>query len=61
VYVVYEWTNGIEHLPLTILTALIIMGGIQAFMFGILSDIMLSNQQELRREIQALKNQRPPK
>jgi hypothetical protein len=30
-------------------------------MFGILSDIMLSNQQELRREIQALKNQRPPK
>ncbi|WFN34866.1 S-layer glycoprotein N-glycosyltransferase AglJ [Methanogenium sp. S4BF] len=61
VYVVYEWLNGIEHLPLTILTALLVMGGIQVFMFGILSDIMLSNQQELRREIQSLKSQKPPK
>jgi len=60
IYVVYEWLNGIEHLPLTILTALLIMGGIQVFMFGILSDIMLANQQELRREIASLKNQKPP-
>ena len=60
IYVVYEWVNGIEHLPLTILTALLIMGGIQVFMFGIMSDIMLANQQELRREIHTLKNQKPP-
>jgi dolichol-phosphate hexosyltransferase len=59
-YVLYEWLNGTEHLPLTILTALLVMGGLQVFMFGILSDIMLSNQQELRREIQSLKHQRPP-
>ena len=60
IFVVYEWVRGIEHLPLTILTALLIMGGIQVFMFGILSDIMLANQQELRREVNSLKNQRPP-
>jgi len=60
IYVLYEWLRGIEHLPLTILTALLVMGGLQVFMFGILSDIMLANQQELRREIQSLKNQRPP-
>lgn len=60
IYVVWEWLNHIEHLPLTILTALLIMGGIQVFMFGILSDIMLANQQELRREIQSLKNRKPP-
>ena len=57
VYVVWEWLKGIEHLPLTILTALLIMGGIQVFMFGILSDIIYANQQELRNEIQNLQHE----
>ena len=56
-YVVWEWFRGIEHLPLTILTALLVMGGMQIFMFGILSDIIYANQQELRSEIQHLQNE----
>lgn len=57
IYVVWEWLKGIEHLPLTILTALLVMGGIQVFMFGILSDIIYANQQELRNEIQNLQHE----
>jgi glycosyltransferase involved in cell wall biosynthesis len=43
-YVVYEWItrNIITHLALTILSAMLFMGGIQVISFGLLADITLT-------------------
>lgn len=43
-YVIYEWLqNGIiTHLALTILSAMLFMGGIQVISFGLLADIILT-------------------
>jgi len=43
-YVVYEWINHgiITHLALTILSAMLFMGGIQVISFGLLADIILA-------------------
>jgi glycosyltransferase involved in cell wall biosynthesis len=43
-YVIYEWlSNGvITHLALTILSAMLFMGGIQVISFGLLADIILT-------------------
>lgn len=43
-YVVYEWItkNIITHLALTILSAMLFMGGIQVISFGLLADIILT-------------------
>jgi dolichol-phosphate mannosyltransferase len=54
-YVLYEWFLGIEHLPLTILTVLLIMVGIQIFVFGLIGDLVLSFHRETLAEIEALK------
>lgn len=55
VYVLYEWFLGIEHLPLTILTVLLIMVGIQIFVFGLIGDLVLSFHREVMDEIAALR------
>ncbi|QYZ78258.1 S-layer glycoprotein N-glycosyltransferase AglJ [Methanofollis formosanus] len=57
-YVLFEWLNGIEHLPLTVLTVLLIVVGFEIFMFGVISDMLLSFHREVMREIQRLQ---PPK
>lgn len=57
-YVLYEWIRQIDHIPLTILTVLLIISGFQIFMFGILSDMTLSLHREVIREIQAMKEQK---
>ena len=54
-YVLYEWLIGIEHLPLTILTVLLIMVGIQIFVFGLIGDLVLAFHRETMDEIAALK------
>ncbi|HOU81410.1 MAG TPA: TIGR04182 family glycosyltransferase, partial [Methanoregulaceae archaeon] len=51
----------IEHIPLTILTVLLIIAGFQIFMFGILSDMSISLHREVMREIQSLKEERDQK
>lgn len=52
VYVTYDWMRArIEHLPLTILTALLIITGIQVFIFGYLSDMIVQMQREMMREL----------
>lgn len=51
IYVIMEWLRQIEHLPLTILTVLLIVVGFQIFMFGILSDMMLSLHRDVIREL----------
>ncbi|TAJ44001.1 S-layer glycoprotein N-glycosyltransferase AglJ [Methanofollis fontis] len=58
VYVLIEWLNHIEHIPLTILTVLLIVVGIEIFMFGVISDMLLAFHREVIREIQRLQ---PPK
>lgn len=57
VYIVNEWLNHIDHLPLTVLTVLLIVVGFQIFMFGVISDMLLAYNREIIHEIQALREQ----
>jgi dolichol-phosphate mannosyltransferase len=51
-YVVRDWfVWRIDHIPLTILTALLIIVGIQLFLIGVLGDVMASMHQEMMSEI----------
>ncbi len=61
VYVLLEWLRGIDHIPLTILTVLLIVVGIEIFMFGMISDMLLVFHREIIREVQLLQRQKPPK
>jgi dolichol-phosphate mannosyltransferase len=58
VYVVMEWLKGVTRVPLTILTVLLIMMGFEIFMFGVISDILLSFHREIIHEIQLLQQSR---
>ena len=60
IYVLHEWLQGINHIPLTILTVLLIVVGIEIFMFGMISDMLLVFHREIIREIQLLQP-KPPK
>ncbi len=51
VYVTWDWFNDINHFPLTILTALLTITGVQIFIFGYLSDMIVQVQREMMREI----------
>ena len=51
IYVVNEWLNDITHIPLTILATLLIVIGIQMFIFAILSDLIVSLHKESMRSI----------
>ncbi|MDO9096789.1 MAG: S-layer glycoprotein N-glycosyltransferase AglJ [Candidatus Methanoperedens sp.] len=46
IYVVDEWLKGITHVLLTILATLLIVTGIQMFIFAILSDLIVSMHRE---------------
>jgi len=61
VYVLLEWFRHVDHIPLTILTVLLIVVGIEIFMFGMISDMLLVFHREIIREIQLLQPPRPPK
>lgn len=41
-FIVIEWFRGTDHIPLTILTTLLIIFGLQMFIFGTLSDFILT-------------------
>jgi dolichol-phosphate mannosyltransferase len=51
VYIVIDWFNHIDHLPLTILATLLIIFGLQIFIFGYLIDMIFLSQREMLREI----------
>ena len=53
-YVVDEWFKGIDHIPLTILATLLIVTGIQMFIFAILSDLIVSLHRENMRSIRKI-------
>jgi dolichol-phosphate mannosyltransferase len=59
IYVLHEWLQGINHIPLTILTVLLIVVGIEIFMFGMISDMLLVFHREIIREIQLLQPKQP--
>lgn len=61
IYVLQEWMQGIDHIPLTILTVLLVVVGIEIFMFGMISDMLLIFHREIIREIQLLQPPKPPK
>jgi dolichol-phosphate mannosyltransferase len=61
IYVLIEWLNNIDHIPLTILTVLLIVVGIEIFMFGMISDMLLVFHREIIREVQLLQPQKPQK
>jgi glycosyltransferase (TIGR04182 family) len=51
-FVLRDWLNGrIEHIPLTILTAILIIVGFQLFLIGMLGDVMASLHREMMREL----------
>ena len=61
IYVVLEWFRNVDHIPLTILTVLLIVVGIEIFMFGMISDMLLVFHREIIREIQLLQPPRQQK
>jgi dolichol-phosphate mannosyltransferase len=61
IYVLIEWFNNITHVPLTILCLLLIVVGIEIFIFGMISDMLLVFHREIIREIQLLQLPKPPK
>ncbi|VVB90169.1 Glycosyltransferase AglJ [uncultured archaeon] len=46
IYIVNEWLKNITHIPLTIFATLLIVIGIQMFIFAILSDLIVSVHKE---------------
>ncbi len=46
IYVVNDWLKGITRIPMTILATLLIVIGVQMFIFAILSDLIVSMHKE---------------
>jgi dolichol-phosphate hexosyltransferase len=59
IYVTFEWFQGINHIPLTILTMLLIVVGVEIFMFGMISDMLLVFHREIIREVQRVQPRKP--
>ncbi|MBA5942508.1 MAG: S-layer glycoprotein N-glycosyltransferase AglJ [Methanophagales archaeon] len=45
-FVVIRWLEGITHVLLTIFTAMMIMSGVQFFMFGVFGDLLVTVQKD---------------
>jgi glycosyltransferase (TIGR04182 family) len=46
IYVVLEWFKGITHVPLAVLTSLLIISGVQFLIFGLFGDLIVTLQKE---------------
>ncbi|TGC07287.1 S-layer glycoprotein N-glycosyltransferase AglJ [Methanolobus halotolerans] len=53
-FVISEWLQGITRIPLSVLTALLIIAGFQMFVFGMLSDLVVSLHREHMRALRKL-------
>jgi dolichol-phosphate mannosyltransferase len=51
IYVLFDWLKGVEHIPLSIFTTLIIISGIQMFVFGLIGNLVLALQKEMMKEL----------
>ncbi|RJS74244.1 S-layer glycoprotein N-glycosyltransferase AglJ [Methanophagales archaeon] len=47
IYVVLEWFKGITHVPLAVLTSLLIVSGVQFLIFGLFGDLVVTLQKEV--------------
>ncbi|MDY6964479.1 MAG: S-layer glycoprotein N-glycosyltransferase AglJ [Halobacteriota archaeon] len=50
-FVTLDWFRQIERIPLTVLTALLIITGVQIFVFGQLGNLLVALQKEMIREL----------
>lgn len=57
-FVVAQWYEGITRIPLSVLTALLIIFGLQMFIFGILSDFILTLHRQTIQLIMEMNKQR---
>ncbi len=55
IFVILDWLAGITRIPLTVFTALMIITGIQMFVFGMMGEIITASHRELMRELKNLK------
>ncbi len=55
IYVVRDWFRHITHYLMAILTALLIISGLQVIIFGTITDLLYRSNVELKREINELK------
>ncbi|AFV23723.1 glycosyl transferase family protein [Methanolobus psychrophilus R15] len=53
-FVVFQWVQGVTRIPLTILTAILLLAGFQMFFFGMLSDLTVSLHRENLRMLRKL-------
>jgi dolichol-phosphate mannosyltransferase len=53
-FVVFQWLQGITRVPLSVLTALLIIFGLQMYIFGILSDFILTLHRQIIQLIQEM-------
>jgi dolichol-phosphate hexosyltransferase len=51
-FVIYQWFQGITRVPLSVLTALFTIFGLQMFIFGILSDLIVTLNRQIINLIQ---------
>ncbi len=56
-YVVYEWFKDVSHFLLAILTALLIISGLQVIIFGMMSDFLFRSNTDLRKEIREIREE----
>lgn len=54
-FVIIEWSHGITRIPLSVLTALFIIFGLQMFIFGMLSDLIVTLHRQTINLIQGKK------
>ena len=57
VYVTLEWFKNISHNLLAILTALLIISGLQILVFGVISDFVFRTTSQMRRELIGVKSE----
>lgn len=58
VFVITEWMHNVTHIPMTVLTALLIIAGFQMFILGVLSDLIVSLHRETMRTIRVEKDKK---
>lgn len=57
IHVTVEWFKGINHNLLAIVTALLIISGLQVLILGVVSDFMFRSSSQMRRELIEIKRE----
>lgn len=57
IYVTLEWFKDVSHSLLAVLTALLVISGLQVLIFGVISEFVFKGNAEMRREMMLLRNE----